>query len=63
MNNPKKSYIESATDIGSMISELQTFADKMHDRAPDSIHWGHVGDLQHIRATLAGLLERTRQTA
>ena len=63
MNNPEKSYIESAAEIGSMISELQTFTNKMHDKAPDTIHWGHVGDLQHIRATLAALLERTRHVA
>ena len=51
--NAKHAYMAAAADISGMVSELQTYADSLHDVSPDSIHWGNVGDLERIKAALA----------
>jgi len=56
MKTAQTEYTTAAADISGLVSELQTYADKLHDISPDAIHWGHTGDLERIKAMLTAVL-------
>ena len=50
-------FIARKTEIDTMLDRLKALSDEHFD--PDTLHWGHVGDLEHY----AGLLKRTTDAA
>lgn len=60
MKTAQNAYTSAAADISGMVSELQTYADKLHDISPDNINWGNVGDLERVKSMLAEVLAMTK---
>jgi len=56
MKTAQTAYTTAAADISGMVSELQTYADKLHDISPDGINWGQVGDLERVKSMLVAVL-------
>jgi len=52
MESAQTAYATAAADISSLVSELQTLADELHDVDADAINWGNVGDLGRVKAAL-----------
>ena len=61
--NAQHAYMAAAADISGMVSELQAYADNLHDVNPDVINWGNVGDLERIKQMLADVLAAAKQTS
>jgi hypothetical protein len=49
-------YLQRYSAIRSKIEALQQLADNHFEHDPDTIHWGHVGDLGRLDAGLDELL-------
>jgi len=52
-------FIARKTEIDTMLDRLKALSDEHFNADPDTLHWGHVGDLEHY----AGLLKRTTDAA
>ena len=49
-------YLERTAAIRSKLEALQQLADDHFEHDPDTIHWGHVGDLGRVDAGLNEVL-------
>lgn len=52
-------FIARKTEIDTMLDRLKALSDEHFNADPDTLHWGHVGDLEHY----AGLLKRITDAA
>ena len=52
-------FIARKTEIDTMLERLKALSDEHFNADPDTLHWGHVGDLEHY----AGLLKRITDAA
>lgn len=52
-------FLARKTEIDAQLARLQALSDEHFNLSPDSIHWGHVGDLSHY----AGLLRQITDAA
>ena len=52
-------FIARKTEIDTMLDRLKALSDEHFHADPDTLHWGHVGDLEHY----AGLLKRITDAA
>ncbi len=52
-------FIARKTEIDTMLDRLKTLSDEHFHADPDTLHWGHVGNLEHY----AGLLKRITDAA
>ena len=52
-------FIARKTEIDTMLDRLKALSDEHFHADPDTLHWVHVGDLEHY----AGLLKRITDTA
>jgi hypothetical protein len=50
------SFMDKHFQLGEMIKELQTRQENFYDASPDSLHWGHVGDLDHCIMLMGRIL-------
>ena len=60
-NNSKAlaAFIAKKTEIDTMLARIQALSDEHFHADPETLHWGHVGDLEHY----AGLLKRITDAA
>lgn len=60
-NNSKAlaAFIAKKTEIDAMLARIQALSDAHFNADPETLHWGHVGDLEHY----AGLLKRITDAA
>ena len=49
-------YLARSAAIHAKLAQLQQLANEHFGHDPDSIHWGHVGDLGRVEAGLDELL-------
>ena len=54
--NPLDTYLARNTAIHAKLAQLQQLADDHFGHDPDTIHWGHVGDLGRVDQALDDLL-------
>jgi hypothetical protein len=52
-------FMAKKAQIDAMLVRLRDLSDDHFDVDPDTLHWGHVGDLEHY----AGLLQRITDSA
>lgn len=52
-------FIARKTEIDTMLDRLKALSAEHFHADPDTLHWGHVGDLEHY----AGLLKRITDAA
>ncbi len=52
-------FMSRKAEIDAQLARLQALSDEHFHQSPDSIHWGHVGDLSHY----AGLLRQITDAA
>ena len=52
-------FIAKKAEIDAMLARLTTLSEDHFDVDVDTLHWGHVGDLDHY----AGLLKRITDSA
>jgi len=45
-------FMARKTEIDALLARLQALSDEHFNLSPDSIHWGHVGDLSHYAKLL-----------
>jgi hypothetical protein len=45
-------FIARKTRIDAILSRLQALSDDHFHTDPDTLHWGHVGNLEHIETQL-----------
>ena len=50
--DPTSIYIEMMNQVQAELNELQDKADIHFDINPDTLNWGHVGDLDNILSLL-----------
>ena len=53
---PLDTYLARTTAIHAKMAQLQQLADDHFGHDPDTIHWGHVGDLGRVDQALDDLL-------
>ena len=60
-NNSKAlaAFIAKKTEIDTMLARIRALSDEHFHTDPETLHWGHVGDLEHY----AGLLKRITDAA
>ena len=47
-----QAFIAKKTEIDIMLARLTTLSEDHFNTAPDDIHWGHVGTLEHYTQLL-----------
>lgn len=52
-------FIARKAEIDAMLARLTALSENHFNFAPENLHWGHVGDLDHY----AGLLKRITDSA
>ena len=52
-------FIARKTEIDAMLDRLKALSDERFEVDPKTLHWGHVGNLEHY----AGLLKRITDAA
>lgn len=52
-------FIARKTEIDRMLDRLKALSDEHFEVDPETLHWGHVGNLEHY----AGLLKRITDAA
>lgn len=52
-------FIAKKTEIDTMLARIGALSDEHFHADPETLHWGHVGDLEHY----AGLLKRITDAA
>ena len=50
--SPVNCYIKLMNQVQAELDELQAKADNHFDTNPDTLNWGHVGDLNNILSLL-----------
>jgi hypothetical protein len=53
-------FVRACADAARMAETLARFLNEHMEVEPDNVHWGHVGDVNHIKAQLSELIERHR---
>ena len=47
-----EAYARAALRINEQLEELDRMAEALHDKDPNAVNWGHVGDLERIQESL-----------
>ncbi|WP_065091487.1 hypothetical protein [Rhizobium leucaenae] len=59
MTNEKalNAFMAKKAEIDAMLARLAALSEDHFGAAPDSIHWGHVGDLAHYAEQLKNITD------
>jgi len=50
-------FIQSLNESRDLLKQLETLVDEHLGADPECIHWGHVGDAEHLKTQLQSMIK------